>query len=87
MQTHSINVVSRARLWRNRPASWLFIEAELAQQLSAVEVSGSSIPQPDTSSDEEDEVSLPVNTRQIKMSISVDFLAPKPIQDGSDLSN
>ena len=63
------------------------MEAELKQQQSAVKVSGSSIPLPDTSSDVEDEVSLPVNTRQINMNISVDFLAPKPIQDGSDLSN
>ena len=61
----------------------LCMEAELTQQQSAIEV-----PLPDTSSEEEEEGRLPsVNTKQIKMSISVDFLAPKPIQDGSDLSN
>ena len=55
-------------------------------QGSIGEVSDSSILSQDIFSEEEDSVTQ-TNNNPNKMSISVDFLAPKPIQDGADLSN
>ena len=54
-------------------------------QGSIGEVSDSSILSQDIFSEEEDSVTQ-TNNNPNKMSISVDFLAPKPIQDGADLS-
>ena len=54
-------------------------------QVSIGEVSDSPILSQDIFSEEKD-VTL-TNTNPNKMSISVDFLAPQPIQDGAGLSN